>query len=54
MCASEPPTGEGRGEHSLSLDGVTTAYRYVRKDESIPASFWDEAPMSPCWEYTYL
>ena len=54
MHASEPLTRDARGERSLSLDGVTTAYRYVLEgDDDIPASFHDEAPKSPCEEYIF-
>ena len=52
--ASEPLTRDARGERSLSLDGVTTAYRYVRQDDDgIPASFYDVLPKSTCWEYMF-
>ena len=55
LCASEPYARAGLRERSVSLDGVTTAYRYVRKDEGIPARFWDEAPggVPPSYEYTF-
>ena len=33
MHASEPLTRDARGERSLSLDGVITAYRYVHQDD---------------------
>ena len=54
MCASDPLTRDAREEHSLSLDGVTTAYRFVRQDDDgIPASFYDVLPKSPCWKYIF-
>ena len=54
MHASEPLTRDARGERSLSLDGVTTAYRYVRQDNNgMPASFYDVLPKSPDWEFIF-
>ena len=47
----EPLTRDACGERSLSLDGVTTACRYIRLDDGIPASFYDVLPKSPCWNY---
>eukprot|EP00891_Asterochloris_glomerata_P004840 jgi/Astpho2/4840/Aster-07535 len=44
------------GKRSLLLDGVTTAYRYVHKDEGTPARFfWNGAPACgpPDYEYTF-
>ena len=40
LCAGKPLARAGLPERSLLLDGVTTAYRYVHKDEGIPARFF--------------
>ena len=53
LCASEPLTRDSRVERSLSLDGVTTAYRYVHQDDGEQASVYDVGPKSPCCEYIF-